>query len=155
MILFEAAARIRRQLSLSQQARYDRPLVVVLTKCDAWLHLLSSSSEQSPGRGRGASSAWTPSGSRPCRWRCGRLVLRVCPELVQAAEGFFREVLYVPVSTLGHAPRQDSSGPAIRPADIKPVWVTVPVLYGMYRWMRGLVPGLKRNPVPVSPGLKG
>ena len=38
-LLNEAAAQIRRLSGLSHQARYDRPVVVVLSKFDEWSHL--------------------------------------------------------------------------------------------------------------------
>ena len=39
-ILNEAAARIRRHAGLSQGTKYDKPLVIVLSKLDEWAHLL-------------------------------------------------------------------------------------------------------------------
>ena len=39
-ILFEAANRIRRYTKWSQHKKYPRPLVVVLTKQDAWKSLM-------------------------------------------------------------------------------------------------------------------
>jgi hypothetical protein len=173
LILAEAATRIRRQLGLSQNTQHDRPLIVVLTKCDAWLHLLSDMGVRGgqlplDAGVRGGQLPPDTDASPPWKGSAGvygldgdrieqrsaevrALLQRVCPELPQVAEGFAREVLYVPVSALGHSPKAERGGPAIRPGDIKPVWVTVPVLYGLYRWMRGLVAGLKRSSLPAPP----
>jgi hypothetical protein len=149
-ILVEAAARIRRQLGRSQNTQHDRPLIVILTKSDAWQRLLPDKQQGEPWRGGGGVYGLDAERIERRSREARTLLERICPEVIQAAEELSREVLYVPVSTLGHTPRQDANGPAIRPADIKPVWVSAPVLYGMYRWMRGLVPGLKRSSAPVS-----
>ena len=52
-ILNEAAARIRRHAGLSHGAKYDRPLVVVVTKFDEWSHLLGTGEEASRGERKG------------------------------------------------------------------------------------------------------
>ena len=39
-ILQEAAARVRRHTGLKQTEKHNRPLIVIVTKCDAWLHLI-------------------------------------------------------------------------------------------------------------------
>jgi hypothetical protein len=74
-------------------------------------------------------------------------MLEVCPEIVTAAESFAQRVVYVPVSALGRSPLEhpDNGDLAIRPRDIKPMWATVPLLYGLCRWVSGIVPGLKRR----------
>jgi hypothetical protein len=153
LILLEAAARIRRHLGLATAARSDRPLVVVLTKADAWMDKLSQ---------RDWSEPWK-SGKGVCGLDAERIeqtsaelrtLLRVtCPDLIQAAEGLATEVLYVPVSALGYAPLSTPNGPVVRPVDVKPIWVTAPVLYGLYRWLNRLVPGLRRkgDPAPSPP----
>ena len=52
-IFNEAAARIRRHAGLSHGARYDKPLVVVVTKFDEWSHLLGTGDEGDPWKTRG------------------------------------------------------------------------------------------------------
>ena len=41
MVLSEAAQRVRRYAGLQQSQKHDRPLIVVVTKFDAWKHLLT------------------------------------------------------------------------------------------------------------------
>jgi hypothetical protein len=73
------------------------------------------------------------------------LLLRVCPEIVGVAESFAREVTYVPASALGCLPVAGVGGKgSVRPRDIRPVWVTVPMLYGLCRHLPGLITPLKR-----------
>jgi len=49
--------------------------------------------------------------------------------------------LYVPVSATGCAPEVDphTGAQGFRPRNLNPIWVEVPLLYAMSRWMRGLV----------------
>lgn len=53
------------------------------------------------------------------------LFCRLAPEFVNTVESFADNVVYLPVSAIGHQP--DSKG--VNPADIHPLWVEVPFLY--------------------------
>jgi hypothetical protein len=142
-ILQEAAARVRRLLGLGPQEQHKRPLVVVVTKLDAWGGLLVNQGRGEPYRE--ANGLFTVDcdlvemRSKQVR----ALLMEGCPELVATAEGFSRDVTYVPVSALGQAPQVGKRGPEIRPADIEPVGVTVPLLYGTARWLKQLVPAVR------------
>ncbi len=52
-ILNEAATRIRRHAGLSQNAKFDRPVIVVLSKLDVWAHLFDDGDEGEPWRSQG------------------------------------------------------------------------------------------------------
>jgi Double-GTPase 2 len=151
-VLIEAATRVRRSLGLSQGTRHNRPLVVVLTKCDAWIDLLEDKDLRDPWRTKDGLSGLERERIERRSAQARKLMMSVCPELVSAAEGFAQEVVYIPVSALGHSPRPGPKGPAMRPCDIKPIWVTVPLLYSMSRWMPGLVPGVRRAAGGVPTG---
>jgi hypothetical protein len=146
-VLVEAADRVRRALGLTQNARHNRPMVVVVTKQDAWGHLMKESNPREPwlskDRLAGLEVDWIQERSAELR----SLLARVCPEVVRAAEDFAEKVVYIPVSALGHAPVADPATKvnAIRPAEIAPAWVTVPLLYGLCRWLPELVPAVKRT----------
>lgn len=151
-VLQEAATRVRRYAGLAQGQKHDRPLVIVVTKRDVWDHLLKDQDTAEPW----ARSDWlfgidldrVEARSRAVR----ELLAWMCPEFVAAAEAFAQTVVYVPVSALGQAPEPHArtGGPAIRPRDIRPVWVTAPLLYGMARALPGLVTGLKRRAGPAA-----
>ncbi|HLN26778.1 MAG TPA: hypothetical protein VK395_03480 [Gemmataceae bacterium] len=147
VVLQEAAGRVRRVLGLSQGAKHTRPLIVVLTKYDVWAHLLPEADCAEPWVIKenlaGLDLERIENRSREVR----ALLLQVSPELVAAAEGFAEEVIYVPTSALGESPTlgEQGKGLAIKPAAIKPIWATVPFLYGMCRWMPGLIPSRKRR----------
>jgi hypothetical protein len=143
-ILHEAADRVRRLTGLSQLERHHRPLVVIVTKADVWLPLLSRHNLREPiVRGNrenwGAlQTAYVEEVSQKVR----DLLWRHSPEIVSAAEGFAEQVAYIPVSATGTAPQLDPKTGllGIRPKDIRPVWAEVPVLYALCRWLRGAIP---------------
>jgi hypothetical protein len=145
-ILSEAAVRVRRARGLSENARHDRPLIVVLTKCDAWAGLLEDGDLSPPWRAKDGLAGLDRERIERRSQQLRRLMLELCPELVAAAENFAQEVVYVPVSALGRQPEKGPHGLALRPRDIRPVWVSVPLLYGLCRWMHGLIPAMRRRP---------
>lgn len=153
-ILQEAAARIRRFAKLRQTDKHRRPLIVVLTKYDAWSHLLAPMvGEDDHGEpwkavagndGQRMHALDIPRIQRYSEFS-RKLMQRACPDIVAAAEGFAEEVIYMPVSAVGWCARndQETGQLAMRPAEAKPFWVTVPFLYSLYRCIPGLIPGLK------------
>jgi hypothetical protein len=107
-VLAEAADRIRRYGGLAQGAQHTAPLIVVVTKYDAWQPLLAL------GRLELVRALRTNRVSGECALdlavidetsRAVRSVLtQLSPEIVSAAEGFARQVLYLPVSARGVPP---------------------------------------------------
>jgi hypothetical protein len=144
-ILNEAAVRIRRYASLASTVKHDRPLMVVVTKFDAWSKLLDDNDPSPPyvqvGKLAGLDLERIERRSQALR----TLLLKVCPELVASAESFATNVTYVPVSALGRTPEPvpGTNHVAIRPNEIKPVWVTVPLLYTLCRWSPCIIPGAR------------
>lgn len=151
LILNEALARIRRYASQDGGSAGDRLLIVVVSKLDAWSQLLEDPPFDEPWR-----TVNTANGPR-----CGlevdqidrqsanlrRLLQDLCPEIVGAADGFAKEVVFVPVSALGDATAIDPATrkPAVRPAEIAPRWAAVPFLYAFHRKLPGLVPRLREK----------
>ena len=141
-ILNEAASRIRRHTGLSHGSKFDRPLVVVLSKLDEWSHLLDGE-DGDPWRAQGNLTGLDLDriGKRSGRLR--DVLTQYCPETVVAAETFASDITYMCVSALGNRIEHDpNTGLAsIRPGDIEPVWVTGPLLYAVSRARRHLFPG--------------
>ena len=152
MILNEAAARIRKHTQLRPTERIDRPLLVLLSKCDSWLHRVEAAGFEQP--------FLDPGGNAPPGLDQDRIhqisdslrsfLLDVGPEVVAAAESFSSEVVYFPVSALGNKLGSDPQTglPAIRPDAIEPQGVAVPMLYALARTVPGLVARLSRRPRP-------
>ena len=144
-VLLEAADRIRRHAGLSQNAKHGRPLVVVVTKYDAWSSLFEDDSVLPNPWGRLSGTqinALNTAEVERVSQRVRALLWKLTPELVSAAEGFAQEVIYIPVSAVGRGPEVDPATGmlGVRPRDISPVWVEVPLLYSLCRWMNGIIP---------------
>jgi len=146
-VLHEAAARVRRYAGLSQNSKHRQPLIVVVTKSDAWLNRLKEGEFPDPWELREGVARLNVHKVEKLSEKLRAALLRVTPEVVTAAEAFAERVAYIPVSALGGCPEMDprTNQLAIRPRDIRPNWVIVPLLYGMCRWMPGLVFAAKRR----------
>lgn len=150
-LLQQAAVRIRRHLGLSQDKAINKPLVIVVSKADVLASLVD-----------------LPLGSEPYAQadpdkpilvrsdlidqvsdRIRRLFLDMCPEFVATAEGLSNAVRYIPVSSLGCSPEYTVRGETgfygVRPRNVKPRWVTVPLLYCLSQWAPGLI-GVQNEP---------
>ncbi len=148
-ILQEAAKRIRTHGGLSQREKYGRPLIVVVTKLDAWApcvwpegeSLADPVRETSELHGLDRDSVEAVSDS------LREVMCEYAPEFVNAAEGFASKVRYIPVSALGRPPVQDPESGAlrIRPRDVAPIWAEVPLLYLLGVTSSGLIPTLNRR----------
>lgn len=144
IVLHEAANRVRKYSGLKHDERHNRPLIVVVTKYDAWACLLPGIRDLQPVR------VVDSSGLCALEWQrvkvvseqLRELLWQHSPELVSAAEGFAQEVIYVPVSATGCSPVVDRNGAieGIRPCDIQPSWVEVPMLTVLAKWAKNLIP---------------
>ncbi|MEN6450396.1 MAG: hypothetical protein ABFC96_07895 [Thermoguttaceae bacterium] len=142
-ILAEAAQRVRRFAGLGQKQRHSRPLIVAVTKFDAWSALLKIKSLPTPYlyNARGSLAAVRLEVIETLSEKLRSLLWQVSPELVSVAESFASQVLYVPVSATGRGPERDPQDNKLkfRPKDVRPIWAEVPLLYSMSQWMQGLV----------------
>ena len=142
-ILREAALRVRRYASLASNQRLDRPLLVLVAKSDMWGPLLPDVdmiSEPIIERG-GLSAIVDLRRVESVSGKIRELLKSLAPEFVAAAEEFCQHVIYVPVSALGGAPEVDAGSNVlgIRPRNVRPRWVTIPVLYTFAKWSTGLI----------------
>lgn len=159
-VMLEASNRIRTQAGLAQNDKYSRPVVVVMTKFDAWHTLLDESYERRAaaygpillrnGNGSSESGGVTLNHRRMTQVSgdMRKLMTRYAPEFVNAVEGFAKNVTYIPVSALGHGPTMEpSTGQlGVRPADISPRWAEVPLLYLLSLTSGGLIPAPTKRP---------
>lgn len=149
-ILNEVAKRVRDYKGLKPNQLNNSPLIVGLTKFDAWSHLLDDP--------RGDSDPWIHSPQHNSCFlddvrikersqRLRELMMRYCRDVVAAAEGFASDVTYIAVSALANRydPErlqvdQKSRMVSIRPKDVHPYWAAVPVLYALSRSLPRLIP---------------
>ena len=158
-VLHEMASRIRRHAQVGQHDKHQRPMIVVVTKFDAWSSLLPHV-RLDPPLVRSGKSDWCgvdfPKIQEVSK-QVRELLWRYTPELVSTAEGFAREVLFVPVSATGGSPEVDpvTGQMGIRPRNIKPIWAEVPMLITLSRWCGGLVPFYRGGQGDTAPSDHG
>lgn len=125
VLLVEMIGRIRKYLGMSSSQRIDKTLVVGISKADLLSSLLPLDMEPwtvLPGTGTAALDMRVISKTSES---VRNLMETYAPEIVATVEAFAESVVYLPNSALGHQPTKAG----IRPCDIKPKWVEVPLLY--------------------------
>ncbi len=71
--------------------------------------------------------------------KVGEMLSELTPEIVAAAEGFAKDLTFLPVSALAAAPKLIQPQVHWRaPKDMAPYWVEVPMLHALSRWSSGL-----------------
>lgn len=150
-ILSEAAIRFRKHAGLSAHQKCDRPLLVLVAKSDIWSPLIDGEDlvtepiERDP-LGQEHLAVLDMDRIERVSVKVRRLLMDLTPEVVSIAEDFSEDVVYIPVSAFGHSPEKypDKAGLLIKPKDIHPRWVTIPLLYSYARWATGLIAGIRQ-----------
>lgn len=144
-ILSEAIQRVRRHAGLREDELDQRPLIVVVTKWDAWKQLLPEVDDREPYKRVDGQTVQSLDIERikATSDRIQKLLVKLSPEVVVAGQGFAKEIYFVPVSATGQSPTvDDKSGLlSMRPSEIKPKWVEIPLMMALHRWTSGLVGG--------------
>ena len=144
-LLQEAGVRVRRYLGIASNKPVDKKMVVIVSKSDVWADQFGIPMGEEPytsGKGDGPktmNTAHVEDVSNKTR----DVLRRLCPEFVATAENLCSEVCYVPTSALGTSPENSELDGrhmlGVRPRNISPQWVTVPLLYSLCKWARGLI----------------
>lgn len=141
VIFNEMVARIRKYKGLGQGEQHTRPLIMILAKADTWLDIPEFTDEpitNEPDAGLDLPAIAKVSD------HVREVLKNRCPEIVHAAEAFSSHVVYIPVSSLGCSPELVTSANdsflGIRPQNIKPRWVTTPMLWALAKSVPGMVP---------------
>ena len=152
----EAANRIRRYSGLSSRAKYPRPVIVVVTKCDRWAHLIDAElldkSAIVPLQKKLTNGTATTLHAldveliKTVSTQTRNLLSRVSPEIVSAVESFTDYACYVPVSATGPNTRiSPKSGlPTVRPGELKSFWAEIPFIYSLAISSSGMIPKVTR-----------
>ena len=155
----EAANRVRLHGGLGHNQQYARPLIVVVTKYDAWRELLPWDLENHDvlriiRRPEGPIAALDVDRLRSVSASLRRLLQQLSPELVNAAEGFCSDVTYIPTSALGQAPQLDaaSGGLGVQSGQVQPLWADIPILHALHRCTPALVRAALRTPAGSAGG---
>ena len=151
-ILAEATRRIRGEMGLGQDERDKRPLIVVLSKYDAWSSLAGNAELKLNWVYQKASDNFYNLNVQSLKNVSAKfrdLLLQLAPEIVSTSEAFSEDVTYIPVSALGCSPQEMPNAEPIgdpprrplgvMPKDISPVWAEVPLLYAIRETIPGLI----------------
>lgn len=166
VLLTEVINRVRLYSGLDSRDRFEKPMIVMLSKADVLGEYLDQWLNQEPWRWDDAIEACSLDISRILQvsFTVRSLLEKFSPEIVSTVESFASDVIYVPVSALGHSPSRDPAyrgeGDAplvVRPADVHPKWVEVPLLYVLFRM--GYVSSLRdvneAHPLPEDYEIRG
>jgi hypothetical protein len=156
-IVRELSVRLRRYLHLTQGDRLRKPLIIIVPKFDIWADMAGFSIAEEP--------FVKLDGGGPLRFDVDRveqvsdaleaLFRRLCPDFVATAEALSSIIRYVPVTSLGCSPvlveREGHKLFGVYPKDLRPRWVTVPLLYSLCTWTKGTIGRGRRTPASDSP----
>lgn len=150
-LLRNAAVRIRRHLGLPDNSRIKTPLIVIVPKFDTWNEMAGISLDDDPFK-------TTSENKAPCldielierhSEILHKMFQEICPEFVATAKNLTATVRFIPVSSLGSSPelvtQNGRSFYGVRPSQVKPKWVAVPLAYALSRWASGMIPRLNGN----------
>jgi hypothetical protein len=129
---------IQRVLGLPSR-RYDRPVVVLISKADALGDDMTPLLSQEPLR-------WSEEQNRyevdlgmimNTSFACREMIAAHSPVTVSTVESLASDVVFMPVSALGCTPFQKKDDPSgdtyVRPRDVNPRWVLTPFVYVLAR----------------------
>ncbi|WP_442485149.1 hypothetical protein [Aeoliella sp. SH292] len=152
-VLHEIINRIRNHTGLKQTERRQQPLIVAVTKCDAWWSLMNVANVPPPWKpipGSPMRSALDLSTIKKLSLLVRQLLSKFTPELVAAAEEFSEQTWFIPVSATGCSPERAIVNRktvwGVKPRNIRPMWCEVPLLTILATQAGGLVPSMKMGP---------
>lgn len=149
-VLHELVHRVRQHAGLGQTERRKQPLIVAVTKYDAWWPLNHYERLPLPWKQLGTNGLHGLDMGliRKVSDAIRDLLKQVTPELVSAAEDFSEQTWFIPVSATGSTPEflgtvdgKDAWG--VRPKNMNPMWCEVPFLLALAGVAGGLVPVCK------------
>ncbi|MDO5580025.1 MAG: hypothetical protein Q4G69_02725 [Planctomycetia bacterium] len=143
MVLGEMINRTRSYIGLHSSEKYDRPVIIVVTKFDAWKDLVPDLSMRNPWAKTISSNtpAFLLKKVQDVSKTIRELLKKHLPEMVGMLDQFADNVTYIPVSATGGPPIQDpkTGNWGFKANSIKPIWVEVPLLYALSQAADGLV----------------
>ncbi len=128
----ETIKRIRQNLRMDPLERYKKPVVVIVSKADVLGEEILHDIKHDPWyhTKKGGTYALDFEFLLQISFIIRSKLCDLAPQVVDAVEAFSSDVIYMPISALGHSPSPDENGQlAIRPLDIHPLWVEMPLVY--------------------------
>ena len=134
LVFNEAVARVRRLRGLDPAAPISTPIVVALTKADAWADRALGAGWATLGLPSDAAArrAAIDARLRDANSRCLQALAGTSPEFVNTLGALASDVWLVPVSSLGTSPQAvPGGGFRLRARDICPIWPEMPFLLSL------------------------
>lgn len=162
-LFVEAVKRLRQYAGLGQHERLSAKVIVVVTKYDVWAPLCPALKkipsqvwryvpilgtetrlkklEKLAADGNVPGNAVVRSNLiRSISSEVKTMLRRLSPEFLTAIQATAENVVFLPVSATGCSMTTDSTGKqGFRPADLKPQWAEVPMLYAMATQLDGFL----------------
>ena len=130
LLIAQAASNIRKMQGMRDDARIDRPLIVAISKADAWIDRIPEAVRERPILVRNGDEVTLDHDAIQALSEAVRaFVAEHAPEITGAAQSLGDQVIYMPVSSTGHAPqRKDEAGSTayglgVRAGELQPRWV--------------------------------
>jgi hypothetical protein len=157
-VLTNVLTQIRNLNLLPPGERIKIPLIVVLSKYDAWQQL--GKGKFPAGKAPHERNPWKPTSEKTVNaYNADRveqysqilrdMLLDLIPNLVSTAESAVEKVTYIAISATGGPPELDKpdeqgiSPLCFRPINVKPIWAEVPFLHAQYLANKSTVPIVK------------
>jgi len=153
--------RIRKNLGIDPTESYRKPVIVLLSKADVLGEEIGEYLNKNPWRWDEEIEAHVLDYSYLLQvsFVVRSLLQARAREVVEAVEAFAEDVVYLPVSAIGHSPTLDEkSGQLhIRPCDVVPKWVEVPFLHILFKlgYISAVMDRDKSHPIPESCRVRG
>lgn len=145
LVFTEAVSRVRRLRGLDPAEPISIPIVVALTKADAWADRAIGpdwSALRLPGN-PAAKRAALAAAVNGAHERCVSALGQTSPEFINAVGALAKTVRFVPVSSLGTCPEPvPGGGFRLRARDIRPQWPEMPFVLSLTLAAGAEVPGL-------------
>lgn len=125
---------------LKANQQYDKPIIIVVTKCDTWKVLLEQENqkalEQEPVIEREGKRPISNFIIQNVSANIHSLLQKYHPRFVNAVDDFASDVTYIPVSATGKDPEGENF---FMPGTLSPIWIGVPFLYALAKHENKLV----------------
>jgi len=153
IILTEMITRIRAHLRLSPHEKHKAPLIIVLTKFDAWQQLTHFPHYDPPLKPvlNMPISVFYVKRVEEYSQMLRKLLLDLIPDLVSTAETFAEKVTYIAVSATGRPPEIGPPGSdgkrqlMFRSSEVKPIWAEVPFFHAQVLSGKQCIPILNKK----------
>jgi hypothetical protein len=159
-ILTNIISQIRNLKLLSSREKITIPLIIVLTKYDAWRQLVrgkfltgKAPHERNPWKRTNVETTCAYNSDRVKEYSqiLRTMLLNLIPNLVSTAESSVEKVSYIAVSAtggppeLGEADEQGIRPLCYRPINVKPIWAEVPLFHAQYLVNKSTIPVIRNG----------